>query len=499
MMIALSAVIAGFVAARGDHSRLAFATAIAVGVAAVTSALNVFVLRKLGPIPLRLVAPMNAPHLVAAFLTSMYIGFFSPFVLLYVVGAYAMSAAVRPVALYAYAMSAGILGLGMFSIALGLVPDMGLVHADLDRGSLVTLAAGTQVAILALWLYGRRTGVALRESILRLEGALREVEQRDALLGEANRDLERALRARGAGMQDSVVGSWRIEGMLGRGGMGEVYAARHVERGERAALKVMSLESREEAELVERFRREAKALARLDHPNVVKLLDVGDGFLAMELLEGHDLAALLRRRRALSNSEVGDLATQVARALAYAREADVVHRDLKPQNVFFVEATRTWKVLDFGISKVSGATATLTGDAMVGTPAYMAPEQVDGSAVDHRADVFALAAVAYRALTGRPAFSASDNAQLLFDVLGRQPQRPSTFAQVDPDVDLAFALGLAKDREARVARAEEFAAALVSAFRGQLDESLRARARALVAAHPWGRFVAERTQPTVGT
>src|SRR5262245_6791875 len=148
------------------------------------------------------------------------------------------------------------------------------------------------------------------------------------------------------------MGGWRLGPLLGRGGMGEVYRATHVESGAIAAVKVLLREPKSDPELSERFRREARALARLDHPNVVRLLDVGDGWIAMELLEGTDLAAMLRKRHALQSKDVIKLVNEIAAALEAARRADIVHRDLKPQNVFFESKSERWKVLDFGLSKL---------------------------------------------------------------------------------------------------------------------------------------------------
>jgi serine/threonine-protein kinase len=184
-----------------------------------------------------------------------------------------------------------------------------------------------------------------------------------------------------------------------------------------------------------------------------------------------------------------EMVDQVCDALAEAATADVVHRDLKPQNLFLAMrtgASPAWKVLDFGVSKLASDPGTLTQGAPIGTPAYMAPEQARGERVDPRADVFSLACIAYRALTGRPAFAGSELPQILFDVCFAQPVRPGSLVTLSDDVERVLCLGLAKRSDDRLDSARGFAAALRSAFAGSLSPPLRARADALLASAPWG-------------
>ena len=162
-----------------------------------------------------------------------------------------------------------------------------------------------------------------------------------------------------------------------------------------------------------------------------------------------------------------------------------VHRDLKPHNVFFSQAGETWKILDFGVSKMGG-TGTLTKGHVVGTPAYMAPEQAKGENVDHRADVYSLAAILYRAVTGHPAFASKDVPTTLYDVVYRVPTQPSILSPLPGDVDRVLALGLAKDPADRFATALEFATWFSLAIADELTPEQRRRADELTNKHPWG-------------
>jgi len=177
----------------------------------------------------------------------------------------------------------------------------------------------------------------------------------------------------------------------------------------------------------------------------------------------------------------------VAIGLEAARAAGIVHRDLKPHNVFLAEGggERRWKILDFGVSKVGG-TGTLTKGHVVGTPAYMAPEQARGEDVDHRADVYSLAAILYRAVTGHPAFTGKDVPTTLYDVVYRVPTQPSILTSLPGDIDRVLAIGLAKDPRDRFASARELATWFTAAVRESLTPEQRKRADDLSAKHPWG-------------
>ncbi len=319
-----------------------------------------------------------------------------------------------------------------------------------------------------------------------------EVERRRALLDEARDELRQARDAARLGrFSGRTVGDFQVDQVIGRGAMGEVYAAR-TRGGDPVALKVLHPHLIDSPSEVERFVREVNLTAALRSDHVVRVLGTGtapDGspFLAMERLIGTDLAELLRSAGRLSLADTVQLVEQVAAALTAAEHAKIVHRDVKPQNLFRVDsdAGPRWKVLDFGVSRLLGATSSLTQGA-IGTPAYMAPEQCRSATVDHRADVFALAAIAYRTLTGRPAFSGPDQYAILYCIVHEQPVRPGDLSMLPQDVERALAIGLAKDPARRFQSAAELAEALAQAQYNALSDDLRARAEALLLELPWG-------------
>lgn len=227
--------------------------------------------------------------------------------------------------------------------------------------------------------------------------------------------------------------------------------------------------------------------ASLSSPHVVAVLEIGDEsaafpYLAMELLDGQDLAQVLRERERLAPEAVLDLVRQVGAGLRVAHAAGIIHRDLKPQNLFLTGTT--WKILDFGVSKVLDG-GTVTEGLAVGTPAYMAPEQARGEDVAEAADLYGLGAVAYRAITGRAPFSGTDAREILVSLMMEMPVCPSTLVPVPKDVDLALALALAKEPADRFASADAVASALESAFANRLDPKLRSKATELLAKVPW--------------
>ncbi|MDB4979267.1 MAG: serine/threonine protein kinase [Myxococcales bacterium] len=213
-----------------------------------------------------------------------------------------------------------------------------------------------------------------------------------------------------------VDGRYRVLDRLGSGGMGVVYRVEHLRLGKVAAMKVLNPDTAAKPDMVQRFRREAQAVSALDHPNIVQTFDFGQVddalYLIMEHVRGEDLATTLKREGALSFERCAKLFAQVCSALTEAHDHGIIHRDLKPENLMIHrrrDGSEHVKVLDFGLAKLREGTETessSTGKQIVGTPYYMAPEQVRGERLDPRADVYSLGATLYRALTGSPPFEA---------------------------------------------------------------------------------------------
>jgi serine/threonine protein kinase/tetratricopeptide (TPR) repeat protein len=264
------------------------------------------------------------------------------------------------------------------------------------------------------------------------------------------------------------LGPYEIHSPLGAGGMGEVYRARDTKLGRDIALKVLPAEMAQDPERLARFRREAKALAQLDHPNIVTIHSVeeSDGvhFLTMQLVEGQPLDRLIPKG-GLPVEQIVEIASALGDALAAAHEKGIVHRDLKPANVMVTNDGRV-KVLDFGLAKdVRGANlgdATLTSASqtqvgvVMGTPAYMSPEQTSGRPLDHRTDIFSLGVVLHEMTTGRRPFEGTSSAELVSAILR---DAPPSVTDMRPDLpsDLARIIRrcLEKDPRHRVQTARD--------------------------------------------
>jgi len=395
-----------------------------------------------------------------------------------------------PHAALTYALAATIQAALAIAILAGAIADRGLfVGSSAPLSTQIVSQFVIQGMLLSAFVGGRTTRRITLESIEQADAVARESAKREAFIAEIKQDLQRAAGVNRQGrFSDQTVGSFKLGLILGRGGMGEVYEALDTARQTPAAVKLLLSTHLANAQYVERFAREAKAAAALDSPHVVKILEVGtvaEGvpYIAMERLEGRELAALLQDRRSLPLAEVVELVEQIAQGLDAARRAGIVHRDMKPHNVF--QASGVWKILDFGISKLAETDGTLTRGHVVGTPAYMAPEQARGGDVDHRADVYGLAATAYRALTGRAPFAARDVAVIIHDVVNRMPPRPGSLVELPTAVDAVLAVGLCKRVEDRFETALEFSRELRKASASELDLEMQRRAAVVLRANAW--------------
>ena len=389
---------------------------------------------------------------------------------------------------------------GALAITAGVFADPGVfVPTGAGTTARLTMALMIYLVYLAAIVQGRSGRRSMAEAIERSNAAARLARDRQAQLEEARENLDIALRGGGLGgaRPGTTCGRFALDALVGRGAMGEVYAATEIGGERRAAVKLLHGRALESPETTRRFLREADITRALSGPNLVEVLEVGetaDGvpFLAMELLEGEDLGALLRRRTQLPLDEARAMVEDVARGLDVAHRAGVVHRDLKPSNLFAARGDGgqvTWKILDFGVSRFRGSRGTLTEGHVVGTPGYMSPEQAQGKETEAAADLFSLGAVLYRALTGRRPFTGGDVPQILYGVVYTQPPRPREIAAHLPrDVEAVLAIALAKRARDRFASAPELAAAFQAAARGRLGDTLRRRAEAILASAPWAHL-----------
>ncbi len=262
-----------------------------------------------------------------------------------------------------------------------------------------------------------------------------------------------------------LVGEYRIEGRIGEGGMGVVFAAVHPVIGKRAAIKVLRHELAQDPMAVARFIAEARVVNQIGHPNIVDIfafgqLPDGNHYFVMEWLNGATLRDHIGRGP-LGVAASCAIVRALARALEAAHDKGVVHRDLKPDNVVLVEIPgepMQVKLLDFGIAKLAETEIRVertASGAMIGTPQYIAPEQAKGHAVDHRADIYALGGVLFEMLTGRPPFLADNAMEMIAKHLMEPPPHPAAFAaDVPADLDAIVVAMLAKEPRGRPSLAD---------------------------------------------
>ena len=272
----------------------------------------------------------------------------------------------------------------------------------------------------------------------------------------------------------SLIGQYRIVKKLGAGGMGAVFLGEHILLGRRAAIKTLLPALSRNAEITERFFNEARATSTISDPGVVQIFDFGyhvDGtaYIVLELLEGESLANRIDRLGQLSVGESLRIARQVAASLAVAHECGVVHRDLKPDNIFLIhdveaQGGERTKILDFGICKLQKDDVRITGSGvMVGTPVYMSPEQCRGNSdeVDHRSDIYALGCVLFQMLTSRAPFVHDAPGDFIVSHLQREPPAPSSrVPALSPKIDELLLRCLAKSPADRFQTMGELHAAI---------------------------------------
>jgi serine/threonine protein kinase len=266
----------------------------------------------------------------------------------------------------------------------------------------------------------------------------------------------------------NVADRFRLVRELGRGGMGSVWLAEHTRLDALCAVKFIDREGRNNWEVRRRFHHEAKAAAQLRSPHVVQILDHGEWenipYIAMEYLEGEDLAHRLHRVGRLSWGETCRIASHVARALSKAHASGIVHRDVKPENIFLVrdDDSEIAKVLDFGIAQHATNEESSVSRSILGTPFYMSPEQATASArIDHRSDLFSLAVIVYQCLTGKLPFFGTDIKQVFTQILHVSLPVPSDLAtDLPPAFDAWWARAASRDVSQRFQTAKDFAEAL---------------------------------------
>src|SRR4051812_31883833 len=274
-----------------------------------------------------------------------------------------------------------------------------------------------------------------------------------------------------------TLGRYNLERTLGKGAMGVVYEGLDPRLGRRVAIKTIlksHLDEDTAKDYSMRFVREAQAVARLNHPHIVQVHDFGEeaeiAYLVMEFIRGKELKTFFDAKERFDLKEVVRIMGELCDALDFAHTAGVIHRDIKPGNVMLDGQMRT-KLTDFGVARVQDATRSYATEAgtMVGTPAYMSPEQIAGGAIDRRSDVFSAGVILYQFLTGRMPFTGGGAWTVAKKIMQDQPALPSSVdASVTPLFDAVVNKALAKDPEQRFKSARDFGTALRRALEGQV-------------------------------
>jgi eukaryotic-like serine/threonine-protein kinase len=288
-------------------------------------------------------------------------------------------------------------------------------------------------------------------------------------------------------------GRYRIQRKLGAGGMADVYLAEDQELGRRVAIKILNARHGNDDQFIERFRREAKNAAALNHPNIVSIYDRGEAedtyYIAMEFLDGRTLKELIVGRGAAPINVAIEYARQILSALRFAHRHGIVHRDIKPHNVL-VDGEGRVKVTDFGIARAGTSQMTETG-SIVGTAQYLSPEQARGGEVDPRSDLYSLGIVLYELLTGKTPFDGETPVEIAMKHLSTAPKPPSKLrSDIPPELDMVVLRALAKNPDDRYQSADEMEADLERVARGARVSATTADTATQVLSRPAAAVVA---------
>lgn len=259
------------------------------------------------------------------------------------------------------------------------------------------------------------------------------------------------------------IGRYEIKAELGRGGMATVYRAYDPSFDREVAVKVLPREMMHDPQFRSRFGREIKMIASLEHPSIVPVYDVGDDdgqpFFVMRFMNGGSLSDVIEKG-SVSLQDTARIVEKIAQGLAHAHRKGIIHRDLKPDNILFDEEGDPF-ISDFGVAKLSESSSNLTGSGVIGTPAYMSPEQAQGIEIDHRSDVYGLGVIVYQMLSGHQPYSADTPMGVVVKHITEPvPEILKVLPTLQPEIDAVIKVAMAKDRTQRYENTIELAKAL---------------------------------------
>lgn len=271
-------------------------------------------------------------------------------------------------------------------------------------------------------------------------------------------------------LQGKTLGKYRIESLIGKGGMASVYLATHEQLGSKVAIKVLPASFAQQADMAERFLREARTAARLTHPSIVRVHDVDQieniSFFVMDFVEGESLKSLLRQQHPLDEKEIYRISLSVLSALTEAHSQGVVHRDIKPDNIM-IDRHGHALVTDFGIAKTTQDSDLTRTGTFIGTVRYASPEQIQGQTVDPRSEIYSWGVVMYEMATGSPAFQGSEPTAILYKIINETPPPVSTLnPALSPKLAAIITKAMAKDAGERFQTAGEMQAAILETTDG---------------------------------